>query len=163
MNVTAHRSMVSELPPPPDPGPPEPAPDGPGPKPPPRILSARPMTALVSHGPEETPGPLDPYIRKALERSALGSGPESLPTRSVFLAAVIMEFTERMTDEAELAELTADPGGEAGDLVVAGQVARFVDEVCGNGARLQWPFPWPEPRWYPDVLTGADLTVMGTQ
>ncbi len=41
------------------------------------------LAALVSQlttgvspnpGPEETPGPLDPYIRKALERTAVGSG-----------------------------------------------------------------------------------------
>ena len=69
MNVTAHRSMV-----PPTRG-------QAGPKPPPKHLSARALTALVSQlttgypnpdGPEEPPGPLDPYIRKALERSVLG-------------------------------------------------------------------------------------------
>ncbi|HWN47564.1 MAG TPA: hypothetical protein VNM71_09400, partial [Steroidobacteraceae bacterium] len=71
MNVTAHRSI----------GPVEPKPDvpaGPGTKPPPKHLSARALTALVSQlttgypnpdGPEVPPGPLDPYIRRALERS----------------------------------------------------------------------------------------------
>jgi len=205
MNVTAHRSMVKASSPPPDPVPPtEPVdPDGPGPKPPPRILSARALTALVSQlttghphpdSPEVAPGPLDPYVRKALERSVLGSGvgtnlwrviaekhpeiwdviggdplaavalnPQPLPPRSAFLAAVILEFTERMTDVAELADLIPRPGGEPGNIIVAGHAARFVDEICSTGARMQWPFPWAEPRWYSDGLSGADLIVMGTQ
>ena len=58
----------------------------PGPKPPPKHLSARALTALVSQlttgypnpeGPENPPGPLDPYIRKALERSVIGAGTSS--------------------------------------------------------------------------------------
>jgi hypothetical protein len=77
MNVTAHRSI----------GPADPKPDvpaGPGTKPPPKHLSARALTALVSQlttgypnpdGPDIPPGPLDPYIRRALERSAIGAGP----------------------------------------------------------------------------------------
>jgi len=205
MNVTAHRSMVKASYPPPDPTPPEDPvePDTPGPKPPPKILSARALTALVSQlttgqphpdSPETPPGPLDPYVRRALERSVLGFGagtnlwrviaekhpeiwdviggdplsavalnPQPLPPRSAFLAAVILEFTERMTDVAELADLIPRPGGDAGHLIVAGHVARFVDEICGNGARMKWPFPWPEPKWYSDALTPADLIVMGTQ
>jgi hypothetical protein len=55
----------------------------PGPRLPPKHLSARALTALVSQlttgyahpeGPEQAPGPFDPYIRKALERAVLGSG-----------------------------------------------------------------------------------------
>ena len=124
MSVSTHPSLA--------------APGKPGPKPPPKHLSARALTALVSQlttgyanpdGPEEAPGPLDPYIRKALERSVLGTGvstnlwrviaekhpeiwdviggdplsavalnPQPLPPRSGFLAAVILEFSERMTD-----------------------------------------------------------------
>jgi len=69
MSVSTHPSLA--------------APGKPGPKPPPKHLSARALTALVSQlttgyanpdGPEEAPGPLDPYIRKALERSVLGTG-----------------------------------------------------------------------------------------
>ena len=80
MNVTAHRSIG---PAPADPEPQPDAPGQPGPKPPPKHLSARALTALVSQlttgypnpdGPEDPPGPLDPYIRKALERSVIGAG-----------------------------------------------------------------------------------------
>jgi hypothetical protein len=188
MNVTAQRSIV---------------PGQPGPKPPPKHLSARALTALVSQlttgypnpdGPEETPGPVDPYIRKALERSILGSGigtnlwrviaekhpeiwdviggdplygaalgPQPLPPRSAFLAAVILGFSERMTDVAELADLIPRPGGARGDLIVAGHVAKFVDDICANGFKLRWPYPWPAPNWFTTSLNGADLIVMGTQ
>jgi hypothetical protein len=199
MNVTAHRSIVpgNGIGPSVDIGPGQP-----GPKPPPKHLSARALTALVSQlttghpnpGPEETPGPLDPYIRKALERTAVGSGigaslwriiaekhpeiwdviggdpqarvslnPQPLPPRSAFLAGIILEFTERMTLVAEIADLIPRPGGERGIIIVSGHVARFVDGICGNGLHIRWPLPWPAPVWFSDSLNGADLIVMGTQ
>ncbi len=166
-------------------------------------LSARALTALVSQlttgysfpeDPEQAPGPLDPYIRRALERSVLGGGavanlwrviadkhpevwdviggdpasrvalnPQPLPPRSAYVAALILEFTDRMTNVAELADLIPRPGGEPGNLIVAGHVAKFVDDICCNGLRIRWPFPWPPPPWFSDSLSGADLIVMGTQ
>jgi hypothetical protein len=192
MNVTAHRSIT-----------PNAGPGQPGPKPPPKHLSARALTALVSQlttghpnpdGPEEKPGPLDPYIRKALERTAMGSGmsanlwriiaekhpeiwdviggdpqarvtlnPQPLPPRSAFLAGIILEFTERMTLVAEIADLIPRPGGEAGIIIVGGHVARFVDDICVTGLHIRWPLPWPAPHWFSDTLNGTDLIVMGTQ
>jgi hypothetical protein len=188
MTLTAHRSIV---------------PGQPTPKAPPKHLSARALTALVSQlttgypnpdGPDDPPGPLDPYIRRALERSVLGAGvstnlwrviaekhpeiwhviggdphaqvtlnPQPLPPRSAYLASVILEFTERMTDVCELADLIPRPGGERGCIIVAGHVAKFVDEICGNGLKIRWPFPWPAPPWFSESLSGADLIVMGTQ
>jgi hypothetical protein len=196
MNVTAHRSI----------GPSDPETGiaaKPGPRPPPKHLSARALTALVSQlttgypnpdGPDNPPGPLDPYIRRALERSVTGSGtggylwrviaekhpaiwdviggdphsqmalnPQPLPPRSGFLAAVIQEFTERMTMVAEIADLIPRPGGERGIIIVGGHVAKFVDEICGNGMHIRWPLPWPAPAWFSDTLSGSDLIVMGTQ
>lgn len=203
MNLSAHRSMaMAHAVQPTQPVPPV-DPNGPGPRPPPRHLSARALTALVSQlttgyahpeGPARPPGPLDPYIRKALERSVIGAGvgtnlwrivaekhpeiwdviggdplsvvalnPQPLPPRSSFLAAVIQEFTERMTEVGELADLIPRPDGERGSLIVAGHVARFVDGICDNGLKVQWPFPWPAPSWFTDTLGGGDLIVMGTQ
>ena len=203
MNLTAHRNTArGETNPSPQPVPPV-DPNGPGPRPPPKHLSARALTALVSQlttgyphpdGPEHAPGPLDPYIRKALERSVVGTGmgtnlwrviaekhpeiwdviggdplsavalnPQPLPPRSAFLAALILEVTERMTDVCELADLIPRPGGERGNILVAGHIAKFVDDICGNGLRIRWPFPWPSPAWFTDSLSGADLIVMGTQ
>ena len=155
MNATAQRSMTANL-----------AGGTPGPRPPPKFLSARALTALVNHlttgypnpeGPDEPPGPLDPYIRRALERSVVGTGggthlwrviaekhpeiwdviggdpasrvalnPQPLPPRSAFLAAVIQEFTERMTDVAQIADLIPRPGGERGIIIVGGHVAAIV-------------------------------------
>jgi hypothetical protein len=202
MNVTAQRSMAMAFPAqPPQPVPPEPA--GPGPRPPPKHLSARALTALVSQlttgypnqdGPDAPSGPVDPYIRKALERSVLASGPgnrlwrvfaekhpeiwdviggdplsgaalnpQPLPPRSAFLAAVIQEFTERMVDVCELADLIPRAGGERGSFIVAGHVATFVDDICGNGFTLRWPYPWPAPQWFVTTLSAADLILMGTQ
>jgi hypothetical protein len=195
MNVTAHRSILPTEPPL--------TAHQPGPRLPPKHLSARALTALVSQlttgyahpeGPEEAPGPFDPYIRKALERAVLGTGagtglwrviaekhpeiwdiiggdpssqvalnPQPLPPRSAFLAAVIQQFTERMTDVAQLADLIPRPGAERGIIIVGGHVAKFVDDVCGNGLRVRWPMPWPAPGWFSETLNGADLIVMGTQ
>jgi hypothetical protein len=166
-------------------------------------LSARALTALVGQlttgypnpeGPDEPPGPLDPYIRRALERSVLGAGvgtnlwrviaekhpeiwdviggdpssqialnPQPLPPRSAFLAAVVQEFAERMADVAQIADLIPRPGGERGIILVMGHVAKFVDDICGNGLRIRWPFPWPAPSWFSERLSGPDLIVMGTQ
>ncbi len=167
-----------------------------------KYLSARALAALVSQlttgypHPESraAPGPLDRYIRRALERSVLGNAggahvwrviaekhpeiweviggdpaslvalnPQPLPPRPAFLAAVILEFTERMTNVGELADLIPRPDGEPGHLIVAGHVARFVDDVCDNALRIRWPFPWPAPPWFSETLSGADLVVMGTQ
>lgn len=199
MNVSAHRSIgpngmgSANL---------DSGPGQPGPRPPPKHLSARALTALVSQlttghaNPDlgEAPGPLDPYIRKALERTAVGSGigaglwrliaekhpeiwdviggdpqarvglnPQPLPPRSAFLAGIILEFTERMALVAEIADLIPRPGGERGIIIVAGHVARFVDDICVNGLHIRWPLPWPAPPWFADMLSGADLIVMGTQ
>jgi hypothetical protein len=190
MNVTAHRNIGIGT---------APA----GTRPPPKHLSARALTALVSQlttghaesaGSELPPGPLDPYIRKALERTAVGSGigaglwrviaekhPEiwdviggdpqarvtvsshPLPPRSAFLAGIILEFTERMTLVAEIADLIPRPGGERGIIIVGGHVARFVDDICVSTLHIRWPLPWPAPPWFADTLSGADLIVMGTQ
>jgi hypothetical protein len=192
MNVTAHRNIGTNL-----------GPGQPGPRPPPKHLSARALTALVSQlttghphpdGPEATPGPLDPYIRRALERTAVGGGslshlwriiaekhpeiwdviggdpqarvslnPQPLPPRSAFLAGIVLEFTERMTLVAEIADLIPRPGGEPGLIIVAGHVAKFVDDLCVAHLHVRWPLPWPAPPWFSDTLNGPDLIVMGTQ
>jgi hypothetical protein len=194
MNATAQRSISPARP------------DTPaGTRMPSKNLSARALTALVSQlttgyanpdGPEASPGPLDPYMRRALERAVLGGGtaggtnlwrviaekhpeiwdviggdpsgqvalkPQPLPPRSAFLAAIVLEFTERMTLVAEIADLIQRPGGEPGNLLVSTHVARFVDEICCNGFKVRWPFPWQAPLWFTDTLSGADFVVMGTQ
>jgi hypothetical protein len=76
---------------------------------------------------------------------------------------VILEFSERMIDVCELADLIPRDGAIRGSLIITTHVAKFVDEVCGNGFTLRWPYPWPAPQWFVTTLSGADLIVMGTQ
>ncbi len=200
MNVSAHRSNASAQSSGQSSGQ---APAQSGTRAPSKNLSARALTALMSQlttgyanpdGPETPPGPLDPYMRRALERAVLGTGagtdlwrviaqkhpeiwdviggdpsaqvalnPQPLPPKSAFLAAVVQEFTERMTLVAEIADLLPRPSGEPGNLLVASRVAGFVDELCCNGFKIRWPFPWPAPHWFSETLSGADFVVMGTQ
>jgi hypothetical protein len=95
--------------------------------------------------------------------STVALNPQPLPPRSAFLAAIISGVAQRMTDVCELADLIPRPGGERGSIIVAGHVARFVDDICANGLRIKWPFPWPAPPWFSESLSGPDLIVMGTQ
>ena len=179
MIVTAHRTIEAVEPTEPDPVQPDPvepepmepgtdAPGQPGPRPPPKLDSPEDLTALVSRltaglatpGPEETPGPMDPYMRRAWERTSAGV---PIPSRAAFLAGVVFEFTERMTLVLEIADLIPRPGGDKGIVIVGGHVARFVDDLCIHTLQVRWPLPWSAPSWFPDGLSGADLIVMGTQ
>jgi len=93
MNVTAHRILEAVDPTDPEPVEPDPvepdpsdpgtdAPGQPGPRPPPKLLSPEALMALVGQltagletkSPKETSGPMDPYMRRALERTAMGAG-----------------------------------------------------------------------------------------
>jgi hypothetical protein len=179
MIMTAHRTIEAVEPTEPEPVQPDPvqpepvepgtdAPGQPGPRPPPKLDSPDALNALVSRltagfataGPEETPGPMDPYMRRALERTSTGT---PFPSRSEFLAGVVFEFTERMTLVLEIADLIPRPGGDKGIVIVGGHVARFVDDLCIHTLQVRWPLPWSAPSWFPDGLSGADLIVMGTQ
>jgi hypothetical protein len=170
MNVTANRENGAT----------EPArpakPNGPGPRPPPKHLSARALTALVSQlttgyasaeGSESAPSHFDRYLRKAIERNEPAArfalNPQPLPPKSALLASIVQLFSERMTDLAEAADLMPHSDGETGASFMSDHVANFVDEVCGNGLQVRWPFPWPAPEWFSANLSGPDLVVMGTQ
>ena len=81
--------------------------------------------------------------------------PQPLPPRSAFLAGIVLEFTERMTLVADIADLIPRPGGERGIIIVGGHVARFVDDLCVSQLHVRWPLPWPAPPWFSDTLNGA--------
>src|SRR4051794_7840918 len=136
-------------------------PGKPGPRPPPKHLSARALTALVSQlttgyasaeGPESAPSHFDRYLRKAIERNEPAArfalNPQPLPPKSALLASIVQLFSERMTDLAEAADLMPHSDGETGASFMSDHVANFVDEVCGNGLQVRWPFPWPAPEWF---------------
>jgi hypothetical protein len=42
-------------------------------------------------------------------------------------------------------------------------ISKFVDDICGNGIPLPWPFPPPRPNWFMEDITGLDLVVAGVQ
>jgi hypothetical protein len=88
--------------------------------------------------------------------------PQPLPPRWAFLSSIGRIVAER----AELLQEYADaisPGQERGIIIVGGRLSRFVDEWCGNGFRLKWPFPGPRPNWFSLELSGLDLVVIGAQ
>ena len=131
-----------------------------------------------------TPCPWDPVIRVALERvSAFGPRPEPwnvssssysfgdevelnpqpLPPRVAFLTSVAQAVINRAQLLQEISDATKRDGEERGIIIVSGYVARFVDDFCGNGFRLKYPFPGPRPNWFADQLDGIDLVVMAAQ
>jgi hypothetical protein len=146
------------------------------------------MTGGTSGNPDPdnpTPaGPWDPYIRKALIRMGLISGPVPDPWETVFgpspqpwsrvalnpqplpprvaLAALI---AQEVVDRASLVQEIADALGSAEQsqgTIGGGLVSRFIDD-CGND--LLWrKRPFPPPKGDADnLLTVLELVVMGMQ
>jgi hypothetical protein len=63
----------------------------------------------------------------------------------------------------EIVAATSDDGAQRGIIIVGGYVSEFVDEFCGDGFRLVWPYPGPPPQWFASELEGADLLVLASQ
>jgi len=132
------------------------------------------------------PGPADPVIFKALQRTLWVLGfpvpwraqtafspqpepwvqvalnPQPLPPRTLFFAAIAQEVIERASLIQETADALTSQGERQGIIIVGGYVSRFADVWCDIG-RLKWPFPGPRPNWLPDEPGGADLIVTGVQ
>lgn len=89
--------------------------------------------------------------------------PQPLPPRFTFLTSVAQTLISRAELLQEIASATAREGEEQGIIIVSGYIARFVDDFCGTGFRLKYPFPGPRPDWFSDELDGIDLVVMATQ
>jgi hypothetical protein len=137
------------------------------------------------------PGPWDPVIRGALEtRSVFGPHPEPwdgnlrrfssrmrgsffgdevalnpqpLPPRYAFLSSVVQAVVSLAELLQEVGDAIRSEGEERGIIIVSGYIDRFVDDFCGNGFRMKYPFPGPRPRWFSDELDGLDLVVIATQ
>jgi hypothetical protein len=145
------------------------------------------------------PGPWDPVIRVALERSsvfgpqpepwkvvissilarhpeiwdAIGGGhglgdevalnPQPLPPRITFLMSVAQAVVDRAELLQELAGAAQREGEDRGIIIVSGYIARFVEDFCGNGFKLKYPFPGPRPHWFNNELDGIDLVVLAMQ
>jgi len=133
------------------------------------------------------PGPWDPVVRLALERTAVLSlplpwirdaifsggvhrfgeevalNPQPLPPRYRFLSAVAEAVASRAELLQEIADATRHEGAQQGIIIVGGYISKFSDEWCGNGFRLKWPFPGPRPSWFTQELQGIDLIVIGSR
>jgi hypothetical protein len=89
--------------------------------------------------------------------------PQPLPPRVAFLVSVAQTVIGRAQLLQEIRDATRREGEEQGIIIVSGYVARFVDEFCGSGFKLKYPFPGPRPNWFADELSGIDLVVLATQ
>jgi len=89
--------------------------------------------------------------------------PQPLPPRYAFLVSVAQAVISRAELLQEIADATSREGEQRGIIIVSGYIARFVDDFCGTGFRLKYPFPGPRPHWFADKLDGIDLVVMATQ
>jgi hypothetical protein len=130
------------------------------------------------------PGPWDPIIRSALERTSIralilegwdavggerGFGdevalnPQPLPPRWAFLVSVAETVIGRAELMKDMAGAAGDEGEKRGIIIVSGYISRFVDDFCGTGFKLKYPFPGPRPHWFAGELEGTDLVVMAAQ
>ncbi|MBF8278324.1 MAG: hypothetical protein HW390_3397 [Candidatus Brocadiaceae bacterium] len=89
--------------------------------------------------------------------------PQPLPPRFAFLVSVAQALISRAELLQEIADATPREGEQHGIIIVSGYIARFVDDFCGTGFRLKYPFPGPRPHWFAKKLDGIDLMVMATQ
>ena len=71
--------------------------------------------------------------------------PQPLPPRYAFLVSVAQALTSRVELLQEIADATAREGEQQGIIIVGGYVSRFVDDFCGTGFRLKYPFPRTTP------------------
>ena len=107
------------------------------------------MGATLRPGEEVSlnPQPLPPKARLTI---ALG---DALVTRTEMLAEVATAFGGDPAD--------GQTGSERGIIIVSGYVGRFIDEYCGTGFRIGWPFPGPPPRWFGSEVGAHDLLLLG--
>ena len=112
------------------------------------ILAKRPEWGVIGGGPGSG------------EEVALN--PQPLPPRFAFLLSVAGAVVSRAELLQEIADATPREGEQRGIIIVSGYIGRFVDDFCGTGFRLRYPFPGPRPQWFAGNLDGTDLVVMAT-
>jgi hypothetical protein len=89
--------------------------------------------------------------------------PQPLPPRFAFLVAVARTVIGRAELLQEIADATRRESEQQGIIIVSGYLARFVDDICGNGFRFKWPWRWPRPNWFAKEVAGMDLVLIATQ
>ena len=114
-------------------------------------------------------GPRPEPWRKAIFESVFNSwqeaalNPQPLPPRFSFMLTLAQTLISRAEMIQEIADAARREGEQQGIIIVSGYISRFVDDFCGNGFKLKFPFPGPRPRWFAEKLSGIDLALMATQ
>jgi len=134
------------------------------------------------------PGPWDPVIRWALPRVLwifepnpdpwrrhwlfepnpepwvlVGLNPQPLPPRVMFFSAIAQFVIGRALSIQETANAIRGQGERQSTVGGSAYISRFVDDFCGTGRRVGWPFPPPRPKWFTEDVAGRDLVVTGMQ
>jgi len=89
--------------------------------------------------------------------------PQPLPPRAAFFVSVAQAVASHAELLQEIADAIQREGEQRGIIIVSGYIARFVDDFCGTGFKLKYPFPGPRPHWFANELDGIDLVLMATQ
>ena len=89
--------------------------------------------------------------------------PQPLPPRYAFMASLANKVTGRAELLQEIEDAVRRADEQRGIIIVSGYIARFIDDICGNGFRFKWPFPWPRPNWFTEQVEGPDLAVLAIQ
>lgn len=89
--------------------------------------------------------------------------PQPLPPRRALFVELARAVIERAGLIHEVAGAIGRGGGESSIIIVSGYVSELMDEICGNGFKLKWPFPGPHPHWFAGEVSGVDLVVMAAQ
>jgi hypothetical protein len=121
-------------------------------------------------GEPHTPGPWDRAVRCALASTVtFGPHPEQWRLASLrfsaeaFYIALARAVTSRAELLDEIADATSLEAERAGTVSADRYVARFVDDFCSAGLRLNYPFHGPRPQWFCTTLGGVDLAALGAE
>lgn len=86
------------------------------------------------------------------------------PVERGFIAALADALVTRVEALAEVSAAVGDSqssGEERSIIIVGGHVSRLVDEYCGTGFRLVWPFPGPPPWWFRAEVGPREILALG--
>ncbi len=101
-------------------------------------------------------------VRRAGEEASLN--PQPLPPLEAFTIALAEALVTRVELLADVAGAFTDArtsGAERAAVLVGGHVGRLIDDYCGNGFRLVWPFPGPPPWWFKAEVGARELLMLG--
>ena len=89
--------------------------------------------------------------------------PQPLPPKALVFAAIAQEVADLALLMQDVADAILSRGKRRGIIIIEGNISKFVDEFCGSGFRMPWPFPSPRRWWLPEEVSGLDLAAAGVQ